>query len=97
MKKKSLVLLLAGIIIALVGLMACAPADNHNVQKVAPITFIKTETLYGNHSSAYYVYKVKIEQTEYYLIKKEGNSDFKLIPIDKLNNTTETKDPYWNW
>lgn len=95
--KKSLVLLLAGIIIAFAVLIACAPADDPNVQKVAPITFIKTETLHGGRGYGYYVYKVKIEQTEYYLIKKEGNTDFKLVPINKSNSTVETKDPYWNW
>lgn len=96
--KKLLVLLLAGTIIVFAVLIACAPAnDPNNVQKVAPITFIKTETLHGGGDYGYYVYKVKIEQTEYYLIKKEGNSDFKLVPINKSNSTVETKDPYWNW
>lgn len=97
MKKKYIIVLLVGIAITLITLMACVPANNKSAQKVSPINRIETLTFSGSHNDYYFVYKVKIEETEYYLVSRENRYEFTLIPIFKSNNTTETKDPYWNW
>ena len=97
MKKKYIIVLLVGIVITLITLIACTPANNKNIQKVSPIDYIQTQTFNGSLNDSYFVYKVKIEETEYYLVSREGRYEFTLIPISKSNSTTEIKDPYWNW